>query len=246
MCCRMARKGKQKANSLARPPLMPPKFDPVEVNEHQFKEFYRNLIKRHAPTVFLRGLTLNTSDTALKALLDILHIPPARDAYPRIVKELTTGKLSLDVVLKKIGLPEARWEYSRGDDAVPLSIACTDLNPEARIWQQIITDYILPGMHATHIHVRVAVLLWAILEGKMISFLPFIRDSMWKVNQQQKYNISFPSMITGLAALFGVERCPTDRMSVFISKQPFLLYGDYEGPPQKKRKTTEPQSAAET
>ncbi|RYR15667.1 hypothetical protein Ahy_B04g072565 [Arachis hypogaea] len=293
----MARKGKEKANPLARPPPTPPstqpdtfinakaqeqykklekrafnyerklnlsekyadqilnrlnfyhwkfvEFDPVEVNEHQVREFYENLLKRDTPIIFLRGVTLDTSDTALEALLDILYIPPIRDAYPQIVKELTTGKLSLDVVLKKIGLSEARWEHSRGENSVPLRITCTDVNPETRIWQKIIADYILPSTHATHIRVRVAVLLWAILEGKRIFVLPLIRDSMWKVNQQQKYNISFSSMITRLAALSRVERHPTDQTSVFISKQPFLPYGDYDGPPQKKRKTTEPPSAAE-
>ncbi|RYR49450.1 hypothetical protein Ahy_A07g035950 [Arachis hypogaea] len=161
-----------------------------------------------------------------------------------IVKELLSGKLSLDVVLKKIGTPDARWKYSRGENAVLQSIACTDLNPEARIWQQIIADYILPSTHATHIKVRVAVLLWAILEGKRISILPLIRDSMWKVTQQQKYNIPFLSLITRLATLSGVERRPTDQMSVLVNKQPFLPYGDYDGPPQKKRKTTEPPSSS--
>ncbi|RYR48848.1 hypothetical protein Ahy_A07g034920 [Arachis hypogaea] len=220
------------------------KFDPVEVNEHQVKEFYVNFLKRDTPTVFLRGVTLDTSDTALEAHLDIPHIPPTRNAYTQIMKNVTKGKISLEVVLEKIGLPEARWEYSKGEQAVPLSIACTDLNPEVRIWQQIITDYILLSIHATHIRVRVAVLLWAILEGKRISVLPLIRESMWKVNQQQKYNIPFPSLITRLAALFGVEKRPTDRTSVYISKQPFLPYGDYDGPPHKKRKTTDPPSSA--
>ncbi|RYQ90814.1 hypothetical protein Ahy_B09g096798 [Arachis hypogaea] len=219
-------------------------FDPVEVNDRQVKESYENFLKRDAPTVFLRGVTLDTSDTALEPLLDILHIPPARDVYPQIVKDVTTGKLSLDVVLKKIGLHEARWEYSKGKDAAPLSITCTDLNLEARIWQQIIADYILPSTHATHIRVRVAVLLWAILEGKRISILPLIRESMWKVNQQQKYNILLPSLITKLATLSGVERRPTDQTSVYISKQPFLPYDDCDGPSQKKRKTTEPPSSA--
>ncbi|RYR19719.1 hypothetical protein Ahy_B03g064591 [Arachis hypogaea] len=226
----MTRKGKEKANPLARPPLVP------SINEHQVKEFYANFLKRDAPTVFLRGVSLDTSDTALEALLDISHIPLARDAYTQIMKDVTMGKISLDVVLEKIGQAEARWEYNKGDNAVLLSIVCTDLNPEARIWQQIIADYILPRTHATYIRVRVAVLLWAILEGRRIS--------MWKVNQQQKYNILFPSLITKFAALSGVERRLTDRTSVHISKQLFLPYGDYDGPPQKKRKTTEPPSSA--
>ncbi|RYR32142.1 hypothetical protein Ahy_B01g057133 [Arachis hypogaea] len=182
----------------------------MKVNDHQVKEFYSNFLKRDAPTNFLRGVTLDTSDTALEALLDIPHIPPARDAYTQIMKDVTTGKLSLDMVLEKIGLPEAGWEYNKGDNVVPLSIACMDLNPEERIWQQIIADYILPSTHATHIRVHVVVLLWAILEGKRISVLSLIRESMWKVNQQQKYNISFPSLITRFASLSGVERRPTD------------------------------------
>ncbi|XP_072086660.1 uncharacterized protein [Arachis hypogaea] len=145
---RMPRKGKEKANLLARPPSVPPnailnrldfyhwgfiKSDPVDVNEHLVK-FYANLLKRDAKTIFLRGVTLDTSDSALEALLDILHIPPARDAYTQVMKDVSSGKFSLDVVLEKIGQPEARWEYSKGDNVVPLSIACIDLNPEAMIW----------------------------------------------------------------------------------------------------------------
>ncbi|RYR08799.1 hypothetical protein Ahy_B05g076637 [Arachis hypogaea] len=266
----MARKEKEKANPLPRPPPVPPsnqpdtfinaeaqeqykklekwafhyekklnlpekyadqilnrlnfyhwefvKFDPVEVNEHQVKEFYTNFLKRNAQTIFLRGVTLDTSDTALEALLDIPHIPPSRDAYTGIMKDVTIGKISLDVVLEKIGQPEARWEYSKGEQAVLLSVTCTDLNPEARIWQQIIADYILLSTHATHIRIRVAVLLWAILEGKRISVVPLIKESMCKVNQQQKFNIPFPSLITRLAALSGVERRPTDRTFVYMSK----------------------------
>ncbi|RYR58279.1 hypothetical protein Ahy_A05g023938 [Arachis hypogaea] len=193
-------------------------FNPMEINEHQVKEFYENLLKRDTPTILLRGVTLDTSNHALEALLQIPHIPLARDAYTQIVKDLTSGKLSLDVVLKRIGQPEAEWEYNKGENAVPLSIPCSELTLEARIWQQIIADYILPSTHGTHIRVCMAMLLCAILEGKRISVLPIIRDSMWKVNQQQKYSIPFPSMITRLATLSGVERRPIDRTSVFISK----------------------------
>ncbi|XP_015954820.1 uncharacterized protein LOC107479188 [Arachis duranensis] len=48
-----------------------------------------------------------------------------------------------------------------------------------------------------------------------------------------------------MATLSGVERRQMDWMSVLINKQPFLPYGNYDGPPQKKRKTTEPSSSAE-
>ncbi|RYR48883.1 hypothetical protein Ahy_A07g034971 [Arachis hypogaea] len=203
----MHRKGKEKANPLDPPPPVPLRFDPVEINENQVKEFYENLLRRDTTIVFLRGVTLDTSDHAFEALLQIPHIPPAHDTYPQIVKDLTSGKLLLDVVLKKIAIPEAKQEYSRGENAVLPSIACSDLTLEARIWQQIIADYNLQSTHATHIRVRVAVLLWAILEGKRISILLLIRDSI---------------------------------------TQPFLPYGEYKGPPQKKRKTTElPSSVAE-
>ncbi|RYR62480.1 hypothetical protein Ahy_A04g020113 [Arachis hypogaea] len=197
----MTRKGKEKANPLARSlptPLstLPDTFINAEAQEQYKKvenkpfhyEQKLNLLEKYAdqdgyPTIFLRGVTLDTFDTTLEAILDILHIPPAHDAYTQTVKDLLSGKLSLDVILKKNGTPDARWEYSKGETAVPQSITCTGLNPEVRIWQQIIADYILLSTHATHIRVRVAVLLWAILEGKRISVLPLIRDSMWKVTQ---------------------------------------------------------------
>ncbi|KAL4371480.1 hypothetical protein AHAS_Ahas06G0170000 [Arachis hypogaea] len=51
-------------------------------------------------------------------------------------------------------------------------------------------------------------------------------------------------MITRLATLYVVERRPTDRTSVYISTHPYLPYEEYDGPPQKKRKTTEPPSSS--
>ncbi|QHO00981.1 uncharacterized protein [Arachis hypogaea] len=108
-------------------------FNPVEVNEYMVKEFYGNLPNEGAESVFLRGMQLDTSNHALEALLPIPHIPESEDDYIKIAVDLIQGKIRLDAVLEKIGLPEARWEYSRGEKAVPLSIACSYLHPEARI-----------------------------------------------------------------------------------------------------------------
>ncbi|XP_015965181.1 uncharacterized protein LOC107488904 [Arachis duranensis] len=46
-----------------------------------------------------------------------------------------------------------------------------------------------------------------------------------------------------MATLSGVERRSTEQMFVYISNQPFLPYGEYDGLPQKKRKTIEPPSS---
>ncbi|QHO12428.1 uncharacterized protein DS421_15g506830 [Arachis hypogaea] len=265
----MRRKGKEPVSSSAPAPVHPSTQPDTFITE-EAQEKYKNLEKKtfhyewklNVPEKYEEaihnrldyyqwkfiesdpGVQLDTFTHALEALLQLPHIPPSRDAYLKIVADLSQGKKSLDAVLKRIGLPEARWEYSRGENAVSSSIACSHLHPEARIWQQIIVNYILSSMHAMYIRVRVAVLLWAILEDKRISVLPLIRESMWKVNQQKKYNIPFPSMITRLATLSGIDRRPGDRMSTFINTQPFLPYEEYKGPPQKKKKTTEPASSS--
>ncbi|QHN78773.1 uncharacterized protein DS421_19g664290 [Arachis hypogaea] len=63
---------------------------------------------------------------------------------------------------------------------------------------------------------------------------------MWKVNNNQKYNIPFPSMIIRLASALGVERRLGDRMSALISTHPYLPFGEYEERASKKKKTSEP------
>ncbi|XP_057728890.1 uncharacterized protein LOC130944545 [Arachis stenosperma] len=108
-------------------------LDPLEINEHMVKKFYGNLLKVDAKIVFLRGVQLDTSTHAFEALLQLSHIPPNRNAYIKIVADLIQGKISLDAVLKKIDRPDAYWENSKGENAVPIIIACSHLHPKARI-----------------------------------------------------------------------------------------------------------------
>ncbi|KAL4321594.1 hypothetical protein AHAS_Ahas14G0126100 [Arachis hypogaea] len=158
------------------------KLDPREINESIVREFYGNLLRRDTETVFLRELQLDTSAQAFEALLQLPHILPSRDAYSKIKADVIKGTILLDTILKKIGRPEACWEYSTGEKVAPIGIACSDLTPEVRIWQQIIIidDYLLPRTLAIHIRVHLAMLLWAISECKKIAILPLIRESMWK------------------------------------------------------------------
>ncbi|XP_057719611.1 uncharacterized protein LOC130934037 [Arachis stenosperma] len=58
--------------------------DPMEINESIVQEFYRNLLTGDTQTVFLIEQQLDTPTQAFKALLQLPHIPPSRDAYPKI------------------------------------------------------------------------------------------------------------------------------------------------------------------
>ncbi|KAL4277007.1 hypothetical protein AHAS_Ahas20G0264100 [Arachis hypogaea] len=190
----------------------------MEINEPIVREFYENMLKADVETIFLCGVQLDTSPHAFEILLQLPHIPPNRDVYPKIKADVIKGDISLDTILKKIVRPETCWEYSLGERVAPISIACSDLHADARIWQQIIADYLLPSTHATHIRVRVAVLLWAILEGKKISILLLIRESMWKRSG--------------------------DQMSRVPNGQQCLPFEEWEDPTPKKRKTMEPSSSS--
>ncbi|KAL4344648.1 hypothetical protein AHAS_Ahas11G0199400 [Arachis hypogaea] len=79
-------------------------------------------------------MMLDTSNHALEAILHIPHNPPENDDYLKIKADVFKGRISLTPVLGRIGHPGASWEYSKGRNSVPTSIAYSDLNAEARIW----------------------------------------------------------------------------------------------------------------
>ena len=76
---------------------------------------------------------MDTSNQALEAILNIPHIPVEKDDYSKIKVDVFKGRVSLTPILERIGRPGASWEYSKGRNSVPTSIAYSDLNAEARI-----------------------------------------------------------------------------------------------------------------
>ncbi|XLR23385.1 hypothetical protein S83_051285, partial [Arachis hypogaea] len=124
--------------------------EPIEVNETMVWEFYANYQAWETKSVFLWGTRLDTSNQALEAILNIPHILLERDEYSKLKADVFKGKVSLTPILERIGRPGASWEYSKGRNSVPTSIAYSDLNTEARIWYQIVADYIIPSTHTTH------------------------------------------------------------------------------------------------
>ncbi|QHO20794.1 uncharacterized protein DS421_11g341070 [Arachis hypogaea] len=165
--------------------------DPIEVNETMVREFYANYQNWEAESVFLRDKRLDTSNRAIEAILKISHISPENDDYSRIKVSVSKERMSLTPILERIGRPGASWEYSKGRNSIPATIAYSNLNAKARIWHQIVEDYIIPSTHATHVRFKTALLLWAIMEGKSIAIVPLFRTSIWKLIEKKNINIPF-------------------------------------------------------
>ncbi|XP_072064383.1 uncharacterized protein [Arachis hypogaea] len=224
--------------------------EPIEVNETMVQEFYANYQAWEANSVFLREKMLDTSNQALKAILNIPHIPLEKDEYSKIKVDVFNGRVSLTPILKRIGRPGASWEYSKGRNFIPASIAYSDLNTEARIWHQIVADYIIPSTHTTHVRFRTALLLWAIMQGKHIAILPLVHKSIWKLVEKKNINIQFPSMVMCLANAAGVERRPIDIMFRTPRGNKFIPRGDLERStntiPSKRKTPIAPPSSLPT
>ncbi|KAL4276231.1 hypothetical protein AHAS_Ahas20G0186500 [Arachis hypogaea] len=76
---------------------------------------------------------------------------------------------------------------------------------------------------------------------------PFIKESMWKVNQKQKFNILFPSLAIRLATTVGVEKRRADIIFWIPSGQRFLSFGKWVESAKwgtKRRKLVPPSSLA--
>ena len=77
---------------------------------------------------------------------------------------------------------------------VPKGIRLIYLNDEARLWQQILSNYVMPSTHETEVLAAMITLIWCVMMGKDLYLPRFIRHYMARVHIRG--TLYFPYLIT--------------------------------------------------
>ncbi|MED6163927.1 hypothetical protein PIB30_084838 [Stylosanthes scabra] len=142
---------------------------PVEINETLLREFYGNFYGADLQTVFLRQHEIDISEKAIAGYLKIQVVPKTKDAYEKAISDKNMGRLNWERILKQVATHAASWTLS--DEKIPrtASLEMNFLTLEARVWQQIVANYVMPSTHELSITANVAILIWLILERKKVN-----------------------------------------------------------------------------
>ncbi|KAL4381606.1 hypothetical protein AHAS_Ahas04G0150300 [Arachis hypogaea] len=130
----------------------------MEVNTSWVREFYANYYTGALDEIFLRGKQILVSEEDLE---EILHFPPKTSGNDDYEKEKGEQKmLTFDwyKVMEVIAKPGSSWTYG-ANKTVPKGISINALTIEPRIWQQILSNYVMSSTHETELIADMAVLI---------------------------------------------------------------------------------------
>ncbi|QHN93105.1 uncharacterized protein DS421_17g589840 [Arachis hypogaea] len=168
----------------------------TEVNASWVREFYCNYFKTSLDAVNLRGKQILVTEEAIE---DILKLPPKYDqldGYQKAEENMRFMKFDWDAVKARIALDSTVPWVMGQNTTMPKGIKRIYLNDEARLWHQILSNFIMPSTHETELPAAMIPLLWCVMEGKDL-FLPrFIRYYMARVHVRG--TLPFPYLITQL------------------------------------------------
>ncbi|QHN92300.1 uncharacterized protein DS421_17g582510 [Arachis hypogaea] len=91
--------------------------------------------------------------------------------------------------------PTVPWVMGQ-NTTMPKGIKRAYLNDEARLWHQILSNFIMPSTHETELPAAMITLLWCVMEGKDLYLPRFIRYYMARVHVRG--TLPFPYLITQL------------------------------------------------
>jgi len=91
--------------------------------------------------------------------------------------------------------PAVPWVMGK-TTTTPKGIKIIYVNDEAWLWQQILSNYVMPSTHETEVPTAMITLIWCVMEGKDLYLPRFIRYYMSRVHVRG--TLPFPYLITQL------------------------------------------------
>ncbi|QHO23674.1 uncharacterized protein DS421_12g365580 [Arachis hypogaea] len=168
----------------------------TEVNGSWVREFYCNYFKTSLDAVHLRGKQILVTKEAIE---DILHLQPKSDQpddYQKAEEDMRFMRFDWDDVKQRIALdPTVPWVMGK-NTVMPKGIKLIYLNDEARLWYQILSNYVMPSTHETELPAAMITLIWSVMEGKDLYLPRFIRYYMARVHVRG--TLPFPYLVTQL------------------------------------------------
>ena len=143
----------------------------TKVNASWVREFYCNYFKTSLDAVHLKGKQILVTEEAIE---DILRLQPKSDqpdGYQKAEEDIRFMRFDWDAVKQRIALdPTVPWVIGQ-NTTMPKGIKRIYLNDEARLWHQILSNFVMPSTHETELPAAMITLLWCVMEGKDL-YLP--------------------------------------------------------------------------
>ncbi|MED6224031.1 hypothetical protein PIB30_079852 [Stylosanthes scabra] len=133
-----------------------------------------------------------------------------------------------------------RWDsykpkFGRVDNAI--------LTPQARGWQKMIVSNVQPLKHHTTFSINMAILIFTLMNDGQIHLGRIINNSIYHASTgASDQRLSFPVLISRMAAENEVPTFPEDQYIVIEGKDRFCPFGDWQG--EKKARKEEPPSSS--
>ncbi|MED6121854.1 hypothetical protein PIB30_033969 [Stylosanthes scabra] len=219
----------------------------VQVNDTWVREFYSNLHDEDLNSVFLRGKQIPITEVVIQNILKIPAPPKGKDDFQKAKEAQKTYTFKWNLVLDRLTKPGSSWVPGK-IKLDPTGIQVDDLTIEACLWQQILTNYVMPSTHDGKITSDMALLIWCVLEEKQV-YLPrlIIRESFGKIHKFG--NLAFPCLITQMALKLNVEWDVEDYKPIVPRSKELIPHGIWyksENPAKRKRTNKASSSRAGT
>ncbi|QHO28540.1 uncharacterized protein DS421_7g217570 [Arachis hypogaea] len=141
-----------------------------------------DLVKFANKYLQLRGKQVLVTEEAIE---DILQLPPKSDqpdGYQKAEEDMRFMRFDWDAVKRDITLDlTVPWVMGKST-VVPKGIRLIYLNDEARLWQQILSNYVMPSTHETEVPAAMITLIWCVMTGKDLYLPCFIWHYMTRVH----------------------------------------------------------------
>ena len=168
----------------------------TEVNASWVREFYCNYYLTTLDAVNLRGKQILVTEEAIETILQLPAKSDQPDGFAQAEENMGQMQFDWDAVKARIALdPAVPWEMGQ-NTTMPRGIKRVYLNDEARLWHQILSNFVMPSTHETEIPATMITLLWCVLEGKDLYLPCFIRHYMARVHVRG--TLPFPYLVTQL------------------------------------------------
>ncbi|XP_020960120.1 uncharacterized protein LOC110263313 [Arachis ipaensis] len=156
----------------------------------------------------LRGKQILVTEEAIE---DIIHFQPKiddTDGYQKADESIRFMSFDLDAVRHTVAIdPNVPWAL-RKLKITPQGIKIIYLNDKARLWQQILSNYVMPSTHESEVPATMIILIWCVMEGKDLYLPRFIKKYMSRVHVRG--TLPFPYLITQMARRAEVPWEPED------------------------------------
>ncbi|CAI9094651.1 OLC1v1030428C1 [Oldenlandia corymbosa var. corymbosa] len=199
---------------------------PVKPRIQIVQEFYVNFHTAPRDGVFVRGISVNCSTEAIKA---IWKLPRISTDYRETLAAQHPNQPLEQAILSRLAKEGTSWEMD--DQENPLGFSANALQmPDLNLWHHFIYSNLMPTSYTTKVTYEMALLLYDIATDTPFDAASVIREQLTRcITDPKVKSWYFPVMVTMLCKRAGVTFLHTDAESNL--QQPLRMHKLDQKPP---------------